>query len=704
MILFLEDWQKYPSATVDVNTKNTSWVRLAGLLKHMGIKNHAFPLALHNKELVGLDPFSPNLTKFQILSIIQEATENPWYFFREIATLSAQGADRQHILANRMNISLWWLFFNHITSLTIIGRQQGKSVSLFSLTAYLLTNGAINTDIHLLTKDDDLRVKSVADVKNILEDLPWYFNLKTRHDAYNTERITIGSLGNTLHTSVAQASTKSAANIGRGLTVSIHIVDEFNFIKNNEITIPGLLASSSAARDSAKKAGGYYGNIFASTAGYLSSQEGKFGYKIYNQAMRWNETLYDCKNEEELALTVKRNSPSGSNMVVCEYNHKQMGKTDEWIREKIRDAMADGERAEAEFLNIWSRGNEESPISKEMLEIIYGSIIPDPRTEISPQAYITNWYLPEEIVMKRKLVAGLDTSDAIGNDDIAMCIRDAYSGEVVATGLFNETNILTFSEYLVDLLEKYDNIACMIIERKSTGSSIIDNLIKLLPLRNIDPFRKLFNWVVNDAQENRNFIEEVVSKSLYNRKEEAYTKYKKHFGYATSSSGRSSRDNLYGAAFNSSVKYTGKFVRDKTLASQLGGLVKKNGRIDHQADGHDDMVISWMLSHWLLTQGKNLSYYGLDTKLVLSSISNSIIAEQGGMNTIIEKQNQSKVLDNIYELLDKVKQEPNPMIATNLVNRIKQLSTYLDDSLKVNFNLESILDEIKLKKKRIFRY
>ena len=45
MILFLEDWAKYPTAIPNVKTTNKSWLRLAGLLKSMGVKNHAFPLA-----------------------------------------------------------------------------------------------------------------------------------------------------------------------------------------------------------------------------------------------------------------------------------------------------------------------------------------------------------------------------------------------------------------------------------------------------------------------------------------------------------------------------------------------------------------------------------------------------------------------------------------------------------------------------------
>ena len=37
MILFKEDWMKYPKAIADVNTKNQSFVRISALYRDMGI-------------------------------------------------------------------------------------------------------------------------------------------------------------------------------------------------------------------------------------------------------------------------------------------------------------------------------------------------------------------------------------------------------------------------------------------------------------------------------------------------------------------------------------------------------------------------------------------------------------------------------------------------------------------------------------------
>lgn len=245
MILYKKNWSNFKSAIVHTSTKNKSFVRYARLLKAMNIENHSFCLALINPELEHIDPRSKDLTPEQIAMIIKEAKENPWYIFREIIKLPPSGgAEAVDLEANRGNISLFWLFFNHVTSLLIQPRQTGKSVSTDTLMVALMNILTISTDAHLLTKDDSLRVRNVKRIKEIVEQLPFYLKLKTKSDTNNTEKITVNRLGNTYLTSVPQASVKAAKNLGRGLTVAIHHIDEIAFINNVEHTLPALLASS----------------------------------------------------------------------------------------------------------------------------------------------------------------------------------------------------------------------------------------------------------------------------------------------------------------------------------------------------------------------------------------------------------------------------------------------------------------------------
>ncbi len=75
---------------------------------------------------------------------------------------------------------------------------------------------------------------------------------------------------------------------------------------------------------------------------------------------------------------------------------------------------------------------------------------------------------------------------------------------------------------------------------------------------------------------------------------------------------------LYRDILQASAKGAADKVRDVRLCGEITGLVMRNGRIDHKASGNDDTVISWLLGHWLLAEGRNLECYGLNPSENLS--------------------------------------------------------------------------------------
>ena len=85
MILFKDDWQKYPNAIIHYETKNLTFLRLAEIYYKMGVKNNAFHLSLLDPSLKDIDPHNPDLP-IQIKSrIVQECKLNPWYVFRAVS-------------------------------------------------------------------------------------------------------------------------------------------------------------------------------------------------------------------------------------------------------------------------------------------------------------------------------------------------------------------------------------------------------------------------------------------------------------------------------------------------------------------------------------------------------------------------------------------------------------------------------------------
>ncbi len=699
MILFRKDWAKYPKAIIHTSTQNVSFIRMAGLLKHMGIKNFAFLLALHNPDLEHVDPFSENLTNLEMMAIAEECKQNPWYIFREIIRIPVDGTKTpSRLLANRGNISMYWLFFNHVTSLLIQPRQTGKSVSVDSLMISLLNIICYRTYIHLFTKDDGLRVKNISRLKAMQDELPSFLNLKTRQDANNTEALSIKLLENHYVTSVPQASKKDALKVGRGFTTAIHQVDEICYINNIDISLPALLTSSNAATDNAKAAGAPYGFVFTTTAGHLSSESGHYvKTKIYDVALRWTEHLLDCEDEEDLVKTIRKNNPHGKNFILLEFNHRQLGKTDKWLLEKMEAAFAEGEDAEADFLNKWNLGSAASAIDKKFLDILEGNKVLDPYTTISEEGYITRWFVSKyEVDHKlkdRTLVMSLDTSEANGGDDICMNLRDAASGETVASGNYNELNTIVFSEWIAKWLLDYSNLT-LIIEKRSSGASMLDNLILILPKYGIDPFRRIFNWIVDESHVNPTY-KEIINTPMHQRDIHFYNKYKKFFGYATSGAGKQSRSLLYGKILSSSLKYCANTVRDALTIHQMSNLRKENGRIDHAPGQHDDAVIAYLLGYWFLSEAKNKSHYGINTRDVLSIVTTVDVYLSGGQDVLEKQAKNNELKRNVRVLEDQLERCHSEYEKMLISNKIKYYRDQIEDDMDNNLNQDTFIEEAK---------
>jgi hypothetical protein len=674
---------------------------VAALFKHMGIKNHLFPLTLLNPELQGVDPFDPNLTIDQIVLIAAECKQNFWYYIREVARVPGMAGTRtSKFIANRGNMALYWLFFNHITTLLIQIRQTGKSFSANTLNVYLLNIGCTGTNINLLTKDDTLRAETIEKVKEIRDLLPFYLNQKTRHDLNNTEQITVKSLNNAYKAHLPNKSPKMALNVGRGLTSPIFQFDEGAFLSNVGISLPAALAAGTAARDNARRAGEPYGTMITTTAGKKDDRDGRYMYNLLMDSAVWTEGFYDADNLENLELIIRKNSRVDSLRVNCTFNHRQLGYSDEWLRRTIEDSLATGEDADRDFFNVWTSGTLSSPLSIQILEKIRNSQKSDFYSEISPNyGYITRWYIDEADIEFRMaqghFIMGIDSSEAGGGDDISLLIMDALTGDVVAAGNYNETNLITFAQWLVTFFVRFDNLTC-VIERRSTGGMIIDYLTLMLPAKNIDPFKRLFNRCVNDSDEFRERFDECAI-PLGRKSTDTFVKYKKHFGFSTSGVGITSRTDLYSVTLQAAGKMVGDRVHDGMTIDQITSLTTRNGRVDHPEGGHDDMVIAFLLCFWFLTQAKNLIFYGINSSDILVNNSNRK-REVENFDPYVEHM-QRKVREEIEYIYEQLRTERDEVIYYKLESRMKQLNSKLILKEGEQFSVDELLYSLRKEKR-----
>ena len=698
MILHLEDWKYYPRAIVDYQTKNTSFKRISALLKEIGVANNAFMLALMQPELQGVDPHDPNLDADTKFKITQECTWNPWYYFREIiAFRPPAGTVSIPFHATRANISMLWCFFNHMDYLLIQPRQTHKSGSSDCLVLGLLHIWCSNTSINLITKDDSLRRSNIERLKGLRESLPEYLYYPDRTDASNSEMLTVNVRNNRLMTAVAQSSESGADKLGRGLTTPITIIDEFAYINNIDISLPVALAAGSEARKIAERNNAPFGNLFLTTAGNTDKGPGAFAYKQMMSGTEWNDHFYDSFNLEDFRDRVRKAAGRANRQfVVGVFNHLQLGYTDKWMMETLRAANQEGEIADRDYFNVWTSASEGSILSPADRERCRKGEIAPLYTEISQSNYTLNWFVDREDVASKMAstatVMGLDTSEALGgdNDAIGMTIFDVKTHDLIAAGRYNETNTMSFAHFIADLLIKYPKLT-LIFERRSTGVAILDAIMLRLVKFGIDPFKRIFNRIVDEHLTLAKEWEEI-SKPMNRRDPVIYEKYKRYFGYATSGTGAHSRDNLYRDALHSMIKHGAHRLHYSKLIDELVGLETRNGRIDHSKSGHDDLVISALLTHWLCTRGRNLQHYGIHSREIFSEaedISDISTEERVDMD---ERKIFKKEVDELFELLKKSR---NSYETDEIEARLRYLSSRRDMEETMGVGIDAMIEQAR---------
>ena len=710
MILFEEDWAKYPSAIVDTKTQNKSFLEKSELLRLMGVKNNKWMLSLHNPRLLGVDPHSEQLDLATKAAIALECKENFWYAIRNVWRAPAKaGAKSSYVQANRANLALWWSFFCHITFILIQPRQTGKSFSTDLLNCSLLNFHCKGTQINLLTKDDQLRTENVRRMKEIYEELPPYLQYKDKSDANNTDTITINRWKNIYRTHVPQSSEKRAANTGRGLSTPVLQIDEPPFQPFIYRSMPAALAGMGAARELAKSAGQPYGIILTTTAGKKDDTSGKFIFDYCDAAASWSEMYYDAKNEQHLEEIVRRNStgiktPTGGRRgvyrIYANFNHRMLGKSDKWLAEQIEELGATEDEVMRDFLCRWTSGTSDSVIPTQLAEVINQNIQGEVFSELSEQNYLIKWYVDrsrhQQYKRDRELIIGIDTSDASGGDDISFVAVDYYTGETVATMGVNETNLLSFAQFLIGFLEKYPR-SIYVPERKNSAITIIDILLEILPKKDINPFVRIFNWVMCSPDEYRDMFNQA-NQHIRRHTAELYVRAKRFFGFATSATGRSSRDELYASNLLNAVKRCATTMRDRKLCEQTVSLVRdKRGRINHVDGGHDDMVIGFLLAHWFMTSAKNLGNYGLDPTQAYQGMNRGM--ENMSAEQIYREHEQKKIRNTIAGIVDAMRRETDFYISERYERQLRILSKSLVLKDGELFNLDAVISDIKQKKK-----
>lgn len=712
-ILFLEDWNKY-GGVVHVTTKNKSALVLSKMLKEMGIKNYFFHLVLYDQDLLNVNPHDESLSISLKIKVLIECRRNPWYVLREVLRAPAAAGDQgAYVELNRSMVCLWWMYMNHITVILVQPRQTGKSFGCQLLDTALMNFYIFGGKILQLTKDDALRSENIDMLNRIYSSLPEYLRFRDKTDSQNTFSFSVNALGNTYKSVLSNKSIEMANKAGRGFTSENFRSDEPPFTPNLEIALGAAIPSLGAAMMRARKNGMLHGEIYTTTAGDKDDQDsGQFmWYNIIEKSAIFYEKYYDCKDEAELRNVILK---AGKDKIVprvyANFNYLQIGKTHEWAAEMISRSGQSKDRASKDYLGIWGTSGSDKLVDEGTAKSMMESIVdPDYVQILAGYAYTVRWFCSkskaDEYRAGRKIIIGMDSSSAVGADATEFTAVDVLTGDIVFVATINEALIPRMCSFIEMLILSLPG-SLFNPEKKSTGDTIVDYLILSLVSKGIDPFKRIFNWVVNNQSDPKfmDVFEYIRTTPVIKRPESFYEQHKKYFGYATSGSGESSRNVLYVDLFPMMIKRAYRRIKDKGTVEQVLGLKVKNGRIDHANGSHDDKVVSLLMAYYVLLMGKNLNHYGIYPLEVLKDNSDGLNKIESKIDKLepMQKYKYDKAVKDLKALKDMYTDCGNAHLGKALEVKIIALANEIKSYGVDNFvvaTTSSFIENIKEQKK-----
>lgn len=574
------------------STTNKSFLDMHYYLRDRGIKHNEFMLLLLDPDLAKINPRDPKLPQVYKVKILRECMYNPWYFLREICRIPDDGnALGVPFRLHRGNMAMLFCLMLNLNTSVILPRQTGKTQSALAWYMYLFNFGTNNAEMSFLNKKFEDSKLNLNRIKAIRDLLPSYLKMDQMFAPDGSKLKGKNSVetmqhpinGNRIRTVPSARDVTSAASLMRGRTTSIIYIDEYAFIKHNKTIYLNMVPAWNTAARNARTNHKPYGMLITTTPGILTTDEGIYAFNTREMATKFSEHWYDLSAQE---IMDNINSNTNSNFVHIEYTYQQLGYSEEWFRELCINMQKNWPEIRREVLLEWSAATENSPFSKEDLDTIRSLL----RAPISSFMVFNRYtiYVYEKILSnKYPPLIGVDVSGGYQRDSSAITIVDSYSTRVTAEFNCNYISTNDLAALIYEIVSKWMPNAVVNIERNGGyGASVLDKLIHTT----IKP--NLFFTIKDKVIEERMMGPQIVKK----------TQKMKVYG---SDSTKNERETLM-EILRDRVDYHKDKIISKTIYDELCGLeVKKNGRIEHSQNTHDDQVFSWL---WALY----MYYYASD--------------------------------------------------------------------------------------------
>jgi hypothetical protein len=567
-------------------------------------------LEIYDYNIVNIDPYAENLTKDQISRIMTECTRNPWYYLREVCRIPDQGGVGIPFKANRGNIAQTWLTLHGIDSWLCLPRQQGKTISFLCLLAWAYSFGTNNSTFIFVNKDSNNAKENLQRLKDIIDCLPVYLRfdqileedengkIKLVKAARNATSMKHPITKNRIIIKPKATSYESALSLARGLTSPILHFDEPEFTPYIKTIIENSVSTFETASRNAKKNGAIYCRAFSCTPGDLDTSMGQEAQEVLSHTTKWSEHMYDMRydstndDNNELLQYVKNNG--GNGIVYIEYSYKQLGLTDEWLRNmynKIQNPIV----VKREILLQRIRGSSDSPFDQEDIEYLASMIQP-----VIDEMYILEHFrfdIYKKLERLTPYLVSIDCSTGTNGDSNAITIINPYTVRPDAEFKCPYIGETQFEKLIIELVQQHLPRACIIIERNSVGDGIIDHLLNS-PIRSNLYFDKNKDLVEENLADASNNV------SMLKRQGEQ----KKYYGVYTNNQ---SREDMFAILFRRMAEFKDDFVT-KNITDDIAHLVRfKSGKIAAAEGQHDDSIMSYLIGMYVWYHGNNLTAFGI---------------------------------------------------------------------------------------------
>ena len=580
----------YVTVYYQMNTLNKSFLEMHYYLKARGIKNNKFHLLLYDRDLANVDPYDLSLPTYMKQKIFVECQRNFWYYVREVVRVQSQGGPYVRYRLDRGNLALNFCFTLNLNIYEEQPRQTGKTVGTNVWFSWVYNFGSRNANMIFLNKKHDDAKRNLNDLKNIIKALPSYLRFDQafgidgkKLKATNTVQYLQHKINfNKIEALPMARNRTSAISLLRGRTVTNCWIDESAFFQYLEESLQNGMPALTTAFRNCKQNGAPHGLCLTSTPGFLTTEEGQYMFDLKNKMTPFSELWYDFSLQK---LTETLNANEKSIFVYIRTTYQQLGLSEDWLKERIKEQNQKWTDIRREYLLEWATSSENCPFTQDELRNVE-RYVRNPIKQIYISNFLFNIY--SEINPREKTLIGVDVAAGYSKDSSAISVTESSTTKLVADFNCNYINPVDLGNVIYTLVTNYLPNSLVTIERNGVGTGTLAQLMK--------------------SRIRNNLYYEIKERTIEER-----------LGFGTKSNKRKQITKVYGVDNSKDVierlmdlltdrvrDHYDKFISPILLEELKNLELKKTGRIDHSANSHDDGLFSYLYSIYPLYYGKNV--------------------------------------------------------------------------------------------------